>query len=61
MMSFTDKNNRKSPSEEAINVVKLGIKMIKIIKNVRENLKIDLNMRIGAHTVSHSFISLPGN
>ena len=52
VMGFTDKNNRKDPSEEAHNVVKLGIKMIEIIQKVRKNLRIDLNMRIGIHTVS---------
>ena len=31
-MSFTDKNSRKSPQEEALNTVNLGIKMIKIIQ-----------------------------
>lgn len=52
VMSFTDKNNRKDVSEEAINVVKLGIKMIEIIRDVRKKLRIDLNMRIGIHTVN---------
>jgi len=51
VMGFTDKNNRKDPSEEAMNVVRLGIKMIKIIHKVRDTLNIDLNMRIGIHTV----------
>lgn len=57
VMSFTDKNNRKDPSEEALNVVRFSQKMIQIIQRVRKNLGIDLNMRIGIHTVSkHGFI-----
>lgn len=52
VMGFLDKRNRKSPSEEANDVVQLGISMIKIIKNVRKLIKFDgLDMRIGIHTV----------
>jgi hypothetical protein len=53
VMGFLDKRNRKSPSEEANDVVQLGISMINIIKNVRRLIKFDgLDMRIGIHTVS---------
>ena len=50
VMGFLDQNNRKSPAEEANDVTLLAISMIKIINNVREQLGIDLNMRIGIHT-----------
>lgn len=52
VMGFMDKRNRKSPAEEAHDVVQLGISMIRIIAKVRKMIKFDgLNMRIGIHTV----------
>lgn len=51
VMSFLDKNNRRNPKEEANAVTQMGIRMIKIINDVRKRLKIDLDMRIGIHTV----------
>ena len=52
VMGFLDKRNRKSPAEEANDVVQLSISMIKIIQKVRVMIKFDrLNMRIGIHTV----------
>lgn len=53
VMSFLDKNNRRNPKEEANAVTQMGINMIKIINDVRKRLKIDLNMRIGIHTVKY--------
>jgi class 3 adenylate cyclase len=53
VMGFIDKKNRKSPAEEANDVVQLAISMISIISKVRKMIKFDeLNMRIGIHTVS---------
>lgn len=53
VMGFVDKRNRKSPAEEANDVVQLGISMIRIIAQVRKMVKFDqLNMRIGIHTVT---------
>ena len=49
-MGFMDDNNRKSPQEEANDVTLLGISMINMINKVRDQLRIDLNMRIGIHT-----------
>jgi class 3 adenylate cyclase len=50
VMGFMDDNNRKSPQEEANDVTLLGISMINMINKVRDQLRIDLNMRIGIHT-----------
>ena len=52
VMGFNDKRNRKTPSEEAHDVTQLAVSMIRDIRKVRENMKIDLNMRIGIHTGS---------
>ena len=52
-MSFTDKDERKSPEEECYDVLQLGFKMIQIIAETRERVNFDrLKMRIGIHTVS---------
>jgi len=51
VMGFNDKNNRKDPGDEAHDVALLAITMIKLIRKVRETMNIDLNMRIGIHTV----------
>ena len=51
VMGFLDKNNRREPNEEANAVVQMAISMIKTIQRVRSQLGIDLNMRIGIHTV----------
>ena len=53
VMSFLDKNKRADIREEANAVTQMGISMIRIINRVRNQLKINLNMRIGIHTVSH--------
>lgn len=56
VMGFMDKRNRKSPAEEAHDVVQLGISMIRIIAKVRKMIKFDgLNMRIGIHTVNPTY------
>jgi class 3 adenylate cyclase len=52
VMSFLDKNKRKTPEEEACDVCQLGFKMIDIIARVRKEVNFDgLHMRIGVHTV----------
>ena len=52
VMGFLDKKNRKQPEEEANDVVQLAINMIKTINKVREQINfMELNMRIGIHTV----------
>lgn len=53
VMSFLDKNNRRDIKEEASAVAQMGISMIRIINSVRKKLRIDLNMRIGIHTVKY--------
>ena len=55
VMSFLDKNNRREPKEEANAVTQMGISMIRIINRVRSQLGINLNMRIGIHTVIHLY------
>jgi class 3 adenylate cyclase len=61
VMGFVDKRNRKSPSEEAHDVVQLGISMISIIHRVRKMIKFEqLNMRIGIHTGSKIYGGLIG-
>lgn len=51
VMSFLDKNNRKSPAEEAADVLRLSVFMLQTIQKVRVRIKFDkLNMRIGIHT-----------
>ena len=51
VMSFLDKNNRKTPQKECVDVVELGLKMIDIIARVRKEVNFDgLHMRIGIHT-----------
>lgn len=51
VMSFTDRLKRRRPHEEAKSMIELSIKMIEIINDVREKMGINLNMRIGIHTV----------
>jgi class 3 adenylate cyclase len=51
VMGFLDKNNRREYKEEANAMAQMGISMIRIINRVRSQLGIDLNMRIGIHTV----------
>ena len=61
VMGFIDKRNRKSPAEEANDVVQLGISMISIIQRVRKMVKNEqLNMRIGIHTGSKVYGGLIG-
>lgn len=51
VMSFLDKNDRRSPEQECISVVELGFKMIEKIAKVRKEINFDgLHMRIGIHT-----------
>ena len=51
VMGFINALNR-NPLKEAINVIKTGISMIKIIRTVRERINFkELDMRIGIHTV----------
>ena len=51
VMSFLDKNNRKSPSEEANDMLQLAMFMIQTIQRVRMKINFPkLNMRIGLHT-----------
>ena len=52
VMGFLDKYNRRDIREEANSVAQMGISMIRTINQVRDRLKIDLNMRIGIHTVN---------
>ena len=61
VMSFMDKLKRRSSHEEAKSTINLGLKMIEIIDDVREKLNIDLNMRIGIHTVSLYLLFFKGN
>ena len=52
-MSFTDKDDRKAPEEEAYDVLQFGFRMIERIAKTREEVNFDkLRMRIGIHTVS---------
>ena len=52
VMGFLDKNNRKPPEFECMDVVELSITMIEIIAKVRKTVNFDgLHMRIGIHTV----------
>ena len=54
VMSFTGKipMHERNYADEAKNVVKMGEKMIEIIKEVRKMVNFEpLNMRIGIHTV----------
>jgi class 3 adenylate cyclase len=56
VMGFTNALKR-NPVEEAKNVVKMGLSMIEIIRNVRNIINFhDLDMRIGIHTVKIFFI-----
>jgi class 3 adenylate cyclase len=51
VMSFLDKYNRKTPKEEANDVVQLAMFMISTIFKVRTKINFEkLNMRIGIHT-----------
>ena len=51
VMSFIDKNDRKTPEQECISVTELGFKMIEQIAKVRRELDFEgLHMRIGIHT-----------
>lgn len=52
VLGFIDKRNRKPPSEEASDVIQMGISMIQSINKVRKQVNfMELNMRIGIHTV----------
>jgi hypothetical protein len=47
--------NRK-PELEAINVVKMGLSMVEIIRDVRKRINfMGLDMRIGIHTVNNMY------
>jgi hypothetical protein len=51
-LGFNNANKRK-PVQEAKNLVKMGLSMIDIIRNVRKIINFKgLDMRIGIHTVS---------
>lgn len=51
VMGFTNSIKR-NPVEEAKNVVKMGLSMIEVIKEVKKVIDFkDMNMRIGIHTV----------
>ena len=53
VMSFIDKNDRRSPEEEALDVLKFGFIMLEIIARVRITVQFpELKMRIGLHTVN---------
>jgi len=56
VMGLLDKNNRREAKEEANGVAQMGISMIRIINQVRKRLNINLNMRIGIHTVTYLLI-----
>jgi class 3 adenylate cyclase len=52
VMGFLDKNNRKTPQEEANDVVQFAISLLTIIDKVRKQINfMQLDMRIGIHTV----------
>ena len=51
-MSFKDKLKRKKPEEEARSVLILGEKIKTIIRDVSKALDVDLEIRIGIHTVN---------
>ena len=52
VMSFTDKDDRKPPEEEAYDMLQFGFKMIEMIAQARADVGFDkLKMRIGIHTV----------
>lgn len=51
VMGFLNALTR-NPYKEAVNVIKMGLSMIKIIRNVRAKINFnELDMRIGVHTV----------
>ena len=53
---FIDSTNR-DPGKEAVNMIKMAMAMIDIIKEVGIKIKYTgLNMRIGLHTVIYKFI-----
>ena len=57
VMSFLDKDNRKTPEEEAADMLRFGMRMLEIIAQVRIKVDFDqLKMRIGLHTVSEILI-----
>lgn len=49
-MSFLDKDCRKPPRLECLEVVELAFKMVEIVAQVRKETGHDLHMRIGIHT-----------
>ena len=52
VMSFLDKDNRKTPEEEAEDMLQFSMRMLEIIAQVRIKANFDqLKMRIGLHTV----------
>lgn len=52
VLSFNDISKR-NPTEEAKNVILMGLEMIRIIRNVRSIINFEeLDMRIGVHTVT---------
>jgi class 3 adenylate cyclase len=52
VMGFLDKNNRKTPQEEANDVLQFAISLLTIIDKVRKQINfMQLDMRIGIHTV----------
>jgi phospholipid-translocating ATPase len=51
IISFVNGNNREEPVEECKNLLKVGLKMIKIIRDVAIDINFhELSMRIGIHT-----------
>ena len=61
VLGFQDFEKRKKPEREAADVVRFAQKMISIINEVRHKINfMDLNMRIGIHTVIFSFIKNRG-
>ncbi len=57
VLSFVDANKR-DPGWEAIRMVRMALDMIRIIREVREEIKFDgLDMRIGLHTVRYNNLS----
>lgn len=58
VMGFVNAMAR-NPRKEAINVVRMGLAMINIIREVRKKINFnELDMRIGIHTVFYYFFFL---
>ena len=58
VMGFTNIIKR-NPIEEAKNVVRMGLSMIDIIKEVKQKIGFkDMNMRIGIHTVFYNLFTI---